>query len=194
MDPNSVSIEFPEEKRNLICIYLESAETSAQDKANGGLFDTNYIPELTEIAAENVSFSQSDLLEGASVAPACGWTMAALVAQTAGLPLKLYNYDDSYTDNSMSRYASFMPGATTLGDILEDAGYHNVFMAGSDFSFGGRTTYFTQHGNYEIWDYYTAIEEGKIPEDYYVWWGFEDHRGHPPPGRLLLQPVCPGRI
>ena len=32
----------------------------------------------------------------------------------------------------------------------------------------------TQHGDYEIWDYYTAIEKGKIDEDYSVWWGYED--------------------
>ena len=37
-------------------------------------------------------------------------------------------------------------------------------------------SYFTQHGQYEIYDYYTAIEKGKIPEDYYVWWGFEDSK------------------
>lgn len=176
VDPDSVEITFPEEKRNLICIYLESAETSSQNIANGGLFEENYIQELTDIAYENVSFSQSDVLEGASVAPACGWTIAALVAQTSGVPLKLYAYDDGGTDNSMGRYAAFLPGVTSLGDILEEAGYKNVFMAGSDFRFGGRTSYFTQHGNYEIWDYYTAIAEGKIPKDYYVWWGFEDQK------------------
>ena len=36
--------------------------------------------------------------------------------------------------------------------------------------------YFTGHGDYEIFDYYTAIEEGKIPEDYYVFWGYEDEK------------------
>ena len=76
----------------------------------------------------------------------------------------------------MKKYAAFLPGATTLGDILKEQGYNNFFMAGSDFVFGGRESYFTQHGQYEIFDYYTAIEKGKIPEDYYVWWGFEDSK------------------
>ena len=47
---------------------------------------------------------------------------------------------------------------------------------GSDSSFAGRDLYYTQHGNYEIYDYYTAIKEKKIPSDYFVWWGFEDSK------------------
>lgn len=178
VDPQSVELRFPEKKRNLICIYIESAETSAQNRANGGVFEENYIPEMTEIAKNNISFSQSELLEGAAVAPASGWTIAGLVAETSGLPLKLYKYDDTKDglDNAMGNYASFMPGATTLGDILSNEGYYNVFMAGSNFNFGGRTAYFTQHGSYEIWDYYTAIEKGKIDKDYHEWWGFEDEK------------------
>ncbi|MCD7954176.1 MAG: LTA synthase family protein [Lachnospiraceae bacterium] len=171
VDPNSVDLEFPEEKRNLIWIYMESAESSTQDTASGGLFDTNYIPEMTELAKTNISFSQSDLIEGASVAPACGWTIAGLVAQTAGIPLKLFSYS---SDNTMGNYEYFLPGATTLGDILEANGYTNYFMCGSDFDFAGRRIYFTQHGDYDIYDYDRAVEDGKISSDYYVWWGFED--------------------
>lgn len=178
VSPDEVSIRFPEQKRNLICIYIESAETSAQDRENGGGFSENYIPEMTQIAKDNISFSQSDLIEGATVVPGCGWTIAGLVAETSGLPLKLYKPIDpeKSAGNSMDDYASFMPGAVTLGDLLEREGYHNYFMAGSDFEFGGRTNYFTQHGAYDIWDYYTAKSEKKIPEDYDEWWGFEDQK------------------
>lgn len=178
VDAAEVHVTFPGEKRNLICIYVESAESSFQGREDGGLLENNIIPEMTELAKNNISFSQSDLIEGAAVAPQCGWTIAGLVAQTSGLPLKLFNFDDALdgTDNTMDKYVSFMPGATTLGDILEREGYHNVFMAGSDFTFGGRRDYFTQHGNYEIWDYLTAQEEGKIPMDYKETWGFEDRK------------------
>jgi len=178
VDPEKVSIVFPEEKRNLITIYVESAETSSQDKANGGFFDVNYIPEMTRIARENTSFSHSNLIEGAAVAPACGWTIAGLSAETAGLPLKLYTEERGKwgKDNQMDKFSSFMPGATTLGDILKDAGYRNIFMCGSDLTFGGRRTYFTQHGDYEAYDYVRAQEEGRIARDYYVNWGFEDEK------------------
>lgn len=178
VDAKSVNITFPEQKRNLICIYMESAETSFQDKENGGFLDYNIIPEMTRLASENVSFSHSELIEGAAVAPACGWTMAGLVAQTSGLPLKLFKYEatNGGVDNSMGKYAQFLPGALAIGEILEREGYKNVFMAGSDFTFGGRRDYFTQHGNYEIWDYNTALELGKVTSDYKEGWGFDDAR------------------
>lgn len=176
VDAAEANIKFPEQKQNLICIFIESAETSFMDKANGGLLDENIIPEMTKLAKENISFSHSELLEGAAVAPACGWTMAGLMAQTSGLPLKLFKYQDNSggVDNSMGKYASFMPGLTSLGEILEREGYHNFFLAGSDFEYAGRKDYFTQHGNYEIWDYNSAIAEGKIPDNYKEGWGFED--------------------
>ena len=99
ISPKNVALIFPEEKRNLIYIFVESGETSTQDAINGGLMNTNYIPELTEIAKENISFSQSELLEGAAVAPLCGWTIAGMVAETAGVPMKLYSTHNSKTNN-----------------------------------------------------------------------------------------------
>lgn len=56
VDPARARMTFPEQKRNLIYIYLESMESTYADKANGGAFDKNYIPELTQLAADNVSF------------------------------------------------------------------------------------------------------------------------------------------
>ena len=172
--PDDVKITFPDKKRNLIYIFVESAESSLQDKTNGGLFDVNYIPEMTEIAKSNVSFSQSDKIEGAAVAPACGWTMAGMVAEFSGIPLKLYRYDDNATDNSMGNYRDFLPGIVNLGDILKREGYMNYYLLGSDVRFAGRDKYMKQHGDFSISDYYTAIKQGKIDEDYYVWWGYED--------------------
>ena len=47
-------------------------------------------------------------------------------------------------------------------------------MVGSDAEFGGRKDYFTIHGNYKIFDFYTAIEEGKMTKEDEVWWGYDD--------------------
>ena len=175
VDPRDVSLVFPEQKRNLITLYVESAETSSQDAENGGFFETNYIPEMTRIARENVSFSHSQKLEGAAIAPACGWTIAGLVAQTTGLPLKMANNERWNNDDSdLQGIDWFLSGATSLGDLLKENGYRTVFMAGSDFAFGGRLQYYTQHGQYEILDYLRALKDGVIPPDYYVHWGFED--------------------
>lgn len=175
VDPNAVSLTFPEEKRNLITIYIESGETTSQDVENGGIFDVNYIPEMTRIAKEHVSFSHSEKLEGATIAPACGWTIAGLVAQTSGLPLKMANNRRWVgTESDLTDIDWFMNGATTMGDLLKEQGYRNLFMAGSDFAFGGRLEYYTQHGQYEILDYFKALEVSAIPQGYFEHWGFED--------------------
>ena len=75
----------------------------------------------------------------------------------------------------MSEHETFATGLTTLGDILEEKGYQQMFLCGSDATFGGRRNYFEQHGNYQIFDLYTAREEGYIASDYHdKWWGYED--------------------
>lgn len=59
VDPDRVNITFPEQKRNLIYLYLESMESTYADKASGGAFDKNYIPELTQLARQHQFFHLS---------------------------------------------------------------------------------------------------------------------------------------
>ena len=65
VDPNEVSITFPQGKRNLVYIFLESMEVTYTDPQSGGAFPKNIIPELTQLSMENENFSgMSDLLNG----------------------------------------------------------------------------------------------------------------------------------
>ena len=172
VSPSDVELTFPQEKRNLIYIFLESMETTYADTQSGGAFDRNVIPELTQIAQENEDFSgeTADLNGGYSM-PGTTWTIGAMFAQTSGLPLSV-----SIDGNSMDTQTSFFAGAVTLGDILESQGYSQTLLIGSDAAFGGRELYFTEHGNYEMMDYKYAVQNGLIPEDYHVWWGYEDEK------------------
>ena len=172
VDPTDVEVVFPEQKRNLIYIFLESMETTYSDVDDGGAFDENVIPELTEIAQTNEDFSGADpKLNGGYSLAGTTWTMGAMFAQTSGLPLNI-----SSSANDMDTQDSFFPGVTTLGDILSDAGYTQTLLIGSEAQFGGRKLYFQEHGNYEMEDYSYAIENGLIPSDYKVWWGYEDQK------------------
>lgn len=172
VDPTDVEVVFPEQKRNLIYIFLESMETTYSDVDDGGAFDENVIPELTEIAQTNEDFSGADpKLNGGYSLAGTTWTMGAMFAQTSGLPLNI-----SISANDMDTQDSFFPGVTTLGDILSDAGYTQTLLIGSEAQFGGRKLYFQEHGNYEMEDYSYAIENGLIPSDYKVWWGYEDQK------------------
>lgn len=170
VDPKDTEITFPEKKRNLIYIYLESMEMTYSDTEHGGGFEEDVIPELTSIALENEDFSgSSDVLNGAYALPYTTFTMGAMFGQSSGLPLK-----NNLENNDMVTQSSFFGSTTCIGDILEENGYQNVLMLGSNATFGGRRLFYTQHGHYDIFDYTRAKKEGKIPSDYKVWWGFED--------------------
>lgn len=171
IDPDKVNIKFPDNKKNLIFIYAESLESTYFSKDLGGESSTNYMEPITNKTLDNLNFSDTDKIGGAIGVPGTTWTTGGMVAHTAGIPLKV-NADIT----NDYRVSSLLKGATALGDILEKEGYNQMLMIGSDKSFGNRGIYFKQHGNYKVYDYYTAIKKGKITEDYYEWWGFEDSK------------------
>ena len=171
-DPENVQITFPEEKRNLIYIMMESMETSYYSEDLGGAMTDNLIPELYNLAKTNICFSNSKApVGGFHTTSGATWTIGSMVAQTAGIPLKTPTED-------VNKYGSsgedFLPGVTTLTDILHEAGYNQALMVGSDVTFGGREAYYSQHSMDAIYDLYTAREEGVVPSNYFVWWGMED--------------------
>ncbi len=173
VDPNSVAITFPEEKRNLIYIYLESMETSYLDKAQGGAMTENLIPELTALAQNNVNFSHNTHVGGLVEVPGASWTVGAMVAHTAGVPLITPTNVDDW-QNGYGKDGVFLPGLTSLNNILAEEGYNQALMVGSDANFGGRKTYFATHGVENIYDLYTAWDDEIVPRGYFEWWGIED--------------------
>ena len=173
IDAGDVNIVFPEQKRNLIYIFLESMEITYADQKNGGAYDQNYIRELTMLAQENEDFSGADaVLNGGYSMPATTWTMGGMFAQTSGFPLSISQEDAEGMDEG----EAFMPDIISIGDILDKEGYSQVLHIGSDANFGGRKAYFTEHGDYAMKDYFYARDKGRFPKDYHVWWGYEDAR------------------
>ena len=152
-------------KRNLIHIYVESLENSNFTSSNGGLQNISYMPNLEKLALENVNFSNSNKIGGFRSVNGTNWTIAGMVAQSAGVPIyiKTKNKDNK-----------FLEGATSLGDILYENGYNNYLMIGSDARFGERDLYYKEHGNYKIIDYNYVINNGMLFNGYFKWWGFED--------------------
>ena len=167
--PDSVAVKAPERKPNVIWLVLESMETTYASREDGGIQAQNYMPRLTALAKENISFSDTEKLGGIYSTNNTNWTMAALFAGTSGLPFAF-----PVDQNNMNKYTKFAPEIISMGDILKRDGYRQVFLCGSDGEYGGRALYFREHGDYEIHDLFEARRRGEIPEDYYVWWGFED--------------------
>lgn len=192
VEPTAANVVFEGEKRNLIYIYLESMEATLFSQAEGGALEENVIPELYRLAEENVNFSHNEGVGGACNLSCCGYTIAAMVGSTCGLPFKITYVpldknqqpilssadiaaSDVYVPIEDVVY-EFYPGAETLSDILSDNGYYQALMVGSDSHFGGRNEYYTQHHIDKIYDLATAPQDGIIEEGYKVWWGIEDEK------------------
>ena len=168
VEPKTANIIFPEQKRNLIYIFLESMETSDYSIEQGGAFEECFIPELYDLAENNITFNNN---KGFYIAPNTGWTVAAMIGQSSGIPLTIPVEANSFvTDNK------FLPGAYSIGEILESEGYKNILTIGSEAGFGGRKDYYEKHGNYEIRDYNYALENGLVATEDFVWWGYEDYK------------------
>ena len=171
IDPDQTQIAFPEKKRNLIYIYLESMETTFLSKEQGGSMETCVIPELYELAQENVSFSDTEKLGGWGDLGGTSWTTAGIVAQTGGIPLLL-----PFGGNNSDHMSRPLAAATLLWDILKEQGYYQVMMMGSDKNFSGRLNLMLGHGFDKIYDWNSAMEDGLVPQGYSVWWGIEDSK------------------
>ena len=93
VNPDSVKITAPEQKRNLILIYIESMETTFSDKAHGGNQDTNLIPEITQLAQQNINFGKNKNHIGGGIdSYGSGATFAAMLSRSLGIPF-VVNYD-----------------------------------------------------------------------------------------------------
>lgn len=170
--PTTKQYQFPEKKRNLVHIYLESVENSYLSKDLGGYMHENLMPELTALSKEGVHFSDTkDPFGGPYQTYGSSWSVAGMINMGMGIPLKI-----PMNGNSYGKSGYFLPGARGLGDILQEEGYEQTIMFGADADFGGLTTYFKSHGNFNIWDWKYAQANGYIPKDYKVWWGFEDDK------------------
>ena len=172
-DPDTVQITFPAEKRNLIYIMLESMETSYMANSDGGALSYSLIPELEQIARDNINFSHNTNVGGFREVSGASWTIGSMVSHTAGVPLKVPDGIDDW-QNGYGKDGVFLPGLTSINNILAENGYNQALMVGSDANFGGRETYYSTHGVDDIYDIYTARKDGIVRPGYFVWWGMED--------------------
>jgi len=171
-NPETAKLTFPEKKRNLIHIYLESMENSYLSKDLGGFMEQNLMPELTELSYEGIVFSNNDTKFGGPLqATGTQWSVASMVNMTTGLPMKVPASPNAYGEAN-----NFLPGAYTMGDILQAQGYEQTVMIGSYANFGGLNYYYSSHGDYKIMDYDYALKNKMLPDGYKVNWGFEDEK------------------
>jgi phosphoglycerol transferase len=159
-NPQDEKFLFPEKKRNLIIIQVESLE-------NGFLLADyeNLIPGLSSLLKQN-ALCQKDKICFIEQMNGAEYTKAATVAYTTGLP---------YLILTKNRNSADFAKHIALGDILNVAGYKNYVLYSSDKSFANMGKFFEKHGDFEVYDYYYFRENNYLPhKNYKLRWGFED--------------------
>lgn len=171
VSPKKISVTFPHKKRNLIYIMVESLESSFFSKVHGGAIDDNVIPELYKLAQDNICFSVDNNCLGMKPSRDC-WTMAATVAQSSGIPFIV-----PWGENEYPSELKFLPGVTSLFDILHNNSYKQAYICGSKVHFSGMDNFLKTHKVDFVYDLITAKQEKFVPEDYDDgWWGMEDKK------------------
>ena len=102
--PKMQDIVF-KEKRNAVIIYLEAMEKTY---GNTSIFDKDYIPELTNLANQNVSFDRFYQYPGSE------WTIAGLVNGMCGIPLKI-----PMSGVRLDLFKTFLPSAVCISQVLK---------------------------------------------------------------------------
>lgn len=176
VNPNKAKITNTKSKmRNVIIVYMESMETTYASKDLGSFQNRNLMPNLYQLQQDNIAFGDKDGMKGTHNPVGTTWTTASLLTSSSGIPFA-FNIGMNKNVGSDADSGKFAKGVTTLGDILAKKGYNQEFICGSDSTFGRKKKLFEEHGNYKIFDYYSAIDAGYIDKDYKVWWGMEDQK------------------
>ncbi|EAY05417.1 hypothetical protein TVAG_197180 [Trichomonas vaginalis G3] len=137
-------ITFPEQKRNMLIIMLESVESTFASMKNGGAFEESFIPHLETLSLDlnNVHFfSQPGKLGGLTIITATAYSLGATFSMLCGAPT------GKSVDPSVSyRELMFYPPMKCLGDITKKNGYINMAMFGTQFEDLNHGYVYTAHG------------------------------------------------
>ena len=144
--PQEVQLEVPAQKRNLVLIFLESAEATFLRKEYQKQLNFSLMPELYQLAKENLNFSPDSDIGGSMQVDGAQWTQAGLVAQTCGIPLHL----PITNHNKFLPKHGYLPRAWCLFDILREQGYEQTFMTGMESAYAGVDKFLASHGQPNI--------------------------------------------
>ncbi|MDE5898659.1 MAG: LTA synthase family protein, partial [Treponemataceae bacterium] len=164
--PEAAGVAAPERRRNLVMIFMESMESSYVPVSDGGVFEETPIPNLAALAASAVNFSGTEQTGGGVNLDGTSWTAAGLLSKLSGLPY----FNPLVMDGGRTLC---LPQAKTLNDFLAEQGYAQVFAMGSEKQFENRDAILESHG-VTVHDIVWYKENGFLPSDYQVFWGFED--------------------
>lgn len=171
-DPRKLNITFPSKKPNLLTIVVESLETTYLSEGLGGASPYNLLPRISEYASlpSSTNFSGTEKLGGMKTVSGAYASVPGMSSMFSGILYRPPGFDANWHTDT------FLPGMHNLGDLLQENGYNQRMLTGTDPRPYGIRAFFEFHGDYEIYDYDKYKELGYIPQDYKEWWGFEDRK------------------
>jgi len=118
--------------KNLLFVFLEGFEAIYTDE---NLFP-GLTPNLQALNEEGWQLDNMHQVEGS------GWTMAGMVSSLCGTPLL---YESSFGGNEVL-FSRMLDKATCLSDVLNHAGYQQIFMGGAALGFANKGSFLREHG------------------------------------------------
>lgn len=118
--------------KNLLFIFLEGLEAIYTDE---DVFP-GLTPALQRLNAEGWQLENMEQVQGS------GWTMGGIVSSLCGTPLI---YESRLTGNEVL-FSRLLDSATCLPDVLESAGYEQVFIGGASLEFASKGNFLLDHG------------------------------------------------
>ncbi|KRB20843.1 MULTISPECIES: LTA synthase family protein [Mesorhizobium] len=132
-EPESGMASVAAAPRNLVHIFIESAERTYVNKAEFG----DVMDPLLEFDKRGLSATNMVQLAYTNN------SMAGMVAANCGTPLLMTYFT---TRQYLEENSQFLPGLTCLGDVLRARGYRQNFISGWPLGFTGQGAFYASHG------------------------------------------------
>jgi hypothetical protein len=145
--------------KNLVLIYMEGLDVIyTEDEIFPAL-----TPNLNRLTTEGWQLDNLIPVDGTR------WTMGGIVSSLCGTPL----IHDLGFDGNQIMFTGFLDRALCLPDILNIAGYQQVFMGGASLNFAGKGEFFNTHHFDQVLGRDQLVPRLEDP-DYTGGWGLFD--------------------
>lgn len=166
------TVTSDQHQRNLVLIYLESGEATLEDDR---LFEKDAFAPLKAVTEASDGWQSVD---GLQQYEGGGWTMAGLTSTQCGVPLK--GLGSAAGSGALNEFGgevdAYLRGLTCLGDVLDEHGYHSVFLGGANASFAAKDNFLSSHGYAEVKGLSDWRAAGEPEENFRGDWGLSDGR------------------
>lgn len=135
VDKDDLIVSLSNKPKNLVFIILESVEESfMNEQLFGGI-----VKDIKNIAYSGEYYSKIQQIEGSS------WTMAGIHTLLCGSP-RVYNLERDRIFKAIR-----VSKLVCLSDVLEKAGYYQVYYGGESRDFAGKFPFLKMHGYNEVY-------------------------------------------